>query len=308
MQKKRLLINGFFHLILLSAIAGGTLFAADFKSDVYPIFKEKCFRCHSSKKQKGELRLDSADWIRKGGENGDVLVPFHPEKSRIYILTTYPEDDPDYMPSKGDGLTESEIKKLETWIKKGAPFGDEAKVPSTRIKIIKEKTPTIKSKKYEATATELQAFDQLKSQGVLISAANYDSSLFEIVLSYSEIQEKPFPVSQFDSIKDRIYKIDFSGTLVTDQDLSHLKHFRNLTHLDLSSTNVSDLGLSYLTHASSLEYLNLHNTKVSDQGLKSLSNLKKLKNLYLWGSDTTKDGAKNLKLKLPDAYINTGEI
>jgi uncharacterized membrane protein len=35
---------------------------------IEPILAEKCWACHSAKKQKGELRLDGKEWILEGGE------------------------------------------------------------------------------------------------------------------------------------------------------------------------------------------------------------------------------------------------
>ena len=42
---------------------------------VRAIFAHNCYKCHGDEKVKGELRLDSKDFVFKGGENGEVIVP-----------------------------------------------------------------------------------------------------------------------------------------------------------------------------------------------------------------------------------------
>ena len=48
----------------------------DYQSQVRPILKERCFKCHGEKKQKGKLRLDSLERILAGGESGPKVVGF----------------------------------------------------------------------------------------------------------------------------------------------------------------------------------------------------------------------------------------
>jgi hypothetical protein len=46
-----------------------------FEKKVRPVLAEHCYSCHSTgaKKEKGGLRLDTPDAIRKGGESGPVV-------------------------------------------------------------------------------------------------------------------------------------------------------------------------------------------------------------------------------------------
>lgn len=41
---------------------------------VEPVLEQKCYSCHSSKKKKGDLRLDKPEYVLKGGENGKVVT------------------------------------------------------------------------------------------------------------------------------------------------------------------------------------------------------------------------------------------
>lgn len=49
--------------------------AVVFSDIIQPVFAQKCYSCHADKKQKGGLRLDSREWIIKGGKDGAVASP-----------------------------------------------------------------------------------------------------------------------------------------------------------------------------------------------------------------------------------------
>lgn len=93
----------------------------DFKKQVWPILDKSCLRCHGAKKQKGELRLDKKQNAFKGGESGDpAIVPGKSKDSKLFQLITLPEDHDDFMPAKGDPLTQDQRALIGRWIDEGA--------------------------------------------------------------------------------------------------------------------------------------------------------------------------------------------
>jgi uncharacterized membrane protein len=111
--------------------------------EVRTIFAHNCYKCHGKAKVKGELRLDSREAIMKGGENGVVVVPEHPEKSEIIRRITLPANHEDVMPEKGKRLTDREIALLEFWIKKGAPWPDGPEKSIYRVADLEPRNPEI---------------------------------------------------------------------------------------------------------------------------------------------------------------------
>ena len=99
---------------------------ADLNLEVRSIFAHNCYKCHSSEKIKGELRLDRKQFVFKGGESGPVITPGHPEESEMIRRLLLPRDDEDSMPPKGKKLAEEEIATLQFWIRAGAPWPDNA--------------------------------------------------------------------------------------------------------------------------------------------------------------------------------------
>jgi hypothetical protein len=92
-----------------------------FESKIRPVLVEHCYKCHSTqaKKQQGGLHLDTRDALRKGGDNGPVIVPGKPAESLLLKAVHYTDADLK-MPPKGK-LPDAVIADLEKWIALGAP-------------------------------------------------------------------------------------------------------------------------------------------------------------------------------------------
>ncbi len=94
----------------------------DLNVEVRSILAHNCYSCHSASKVKGGLRLDKKEFIFKGGEDGVILVPGHPEDSDLIRRIKLPAGHDDAMPTKGKRLTDHDIDVLENWVKQGAPW------------------------------------------------------------------------------------------------------------------------------------------------------------------------------------------
>ncbi len=93
-----------------------------FEKEIRPVLVDHCYGCHSAtaEKIKGGLRLDSREALLRGGENGPVLVPGQPDKSRLLTAIRYTDADLQ-MPPKDKKLSAKQIAAIEHWIRMGAP-------------------------------------------------------------------------------------------------------------------------------------------------------------------------------------------
>ena len=99
-----------------------------FEKKVRPVLAEKCLKCHGEKKQNAGLRLDTAAGMRQGADDGPVVVPGNPAKSRLVASVKRQGDHP--MPPK-EPLPADAVAALAEWVKIGAPFpADLAKSPT----------------------------------------------------------------------------------------------------------------------------------------------------------------------------------
>src|SRR5690349_6360606 len=115
--------------------------ATGFSKDVAPILAKKCVACHGPEKSKGHFRLDTFDFLMKGGESKSAsVVPGQPEQSELFRRLTARDED-DRMPQKEGPLPAEQISLIESWIKEGAKFdGVDAKAPLVTL-IPKEPHP-----------------------------------------------------------------------------------------------------------------------------------------------------------------------
>ena len=106
-------------LMLLSTAAQ----AVDYKSQIVPIFRAKCYECHSETKGKvkGDLAMEPDASLAEHIGPGRHVIPGEPAKSTMLIFCQLPDSDEDVMPPKGKNrLTPAELALLEGWIKEGA--------------------------------------------------------------------------------------------------------------------------------------------------------------------------------------------
>ena len=117
--------SGFLSSIPASAAEPTKDQIAFFESKVRPILADKCYKCHSLEKNKtkGALTLDTAEGVRKGGEDGAIIVPGDPAKSILIKAVSYTDPDLAMPPNKDGGkkLEDAEIAALTEWVKMGAP-------------------------------------------------------------------------------------------------------------------------------------------------------------------------------------------
>ena len=112
--------------VLILALASTPAFAApvDFARQIQPLFETKCLECHNPSKVKGDLLMDTAANLLKGGENGPGLVAGKPDESEILKRVILPKGHDDVMPPKGDPLAAGEIALVKQWIAEGAKWPD----------------------------------------------------------------------------------------------------------------------------------------------------------------------------------------
>jgi len=127
--------------LAMVAVQAPTVHAADdpkgidfFEKNIRPVLVANCYQCHSasSKELKGELRLDTKEGVRKGGESGLAVVPGNPEES--LLIKALRHEDGLEMPPK-DKLPDSVIANFVKWIAMGAPDPRKANVTTVGGKI-----------------------------------------------------------------------------------------------------------------------------------------------------------------------------
>jgi len=289
------------------------------KYDLLPIFKKRCVSCHGPKTKKkkknpkGGLRLDSAEWVKRGvveegEEDAPIFVAGKPDESSLFKLTTLDEEDDDIMPAKGKPLTRHQVALIKRWIEEGASFKEVAgaghehkavKIKPQLIDLIAKNVPP-------APAAALKA---LRDLGALAQPLAENNHLVQVNFKSIKKKTNDATLDKLSALSGQLTWLDLSGSQITDAGVAKLKGFTKLNRLNLSNTKITNAALAHLTRLQNLEYLNLYGCKaVSDAGLVHLKGLKNLKKLFVWQSKVSKKGAMALRKSLPEIKINLGAV
>lgn len=283
-----------------------------FTQEVWPILQASCFKCHGPEKQKGELRLDFPEAIRRGGEFGAVIEPGNAADSTLIELVSLPVDDEDVMPGKGEHLTDEQIATLTKWVDGGAPFGDwtpEFAFTSMGISLGgNDDSPEARLAALAAAVepASQEAVDALLGTGAVAGPLSQDNALLQVGFHLLGDAVTNETLAALEPVKEQVTWLNLAGTAITDDGLAQLAALPNLTRLHLEKTSVGDAGLAHLAGLQQLEYLNLYATNVTDAGVDQLSGLAGLQKLYLWQSKVTDAGADKLRAAIPEIDINLG--
>jgi hypothetical protein len=311
-------------LVVLLALCAPSLAAQappQFERDVLPILEQRCFRCHSAprvddsgrvQKPKGDLRLDGKEWILRGGDGGEVVVPGRPEDSELWILTALPPDDPDVMPAKGDPLTQAEQDVLRRWIAAGASFGEWVGVARSTASDAAEPVVDVPEPGRVRLWRELAEGLRPLPASQLASVAGDDAKitplwpdgpLLAVRFTAHEAAGDDARIAKLAPLREHVAELDLGRTAITDAALREVGRMKRLTRLDLDGTAISDVGLAALRGLDHLRSLNLFGTRVGDGGLTMLVELPNLERVYLWQSHVTPEGLARLRERRPGLLV-----
>lgn len=282
-----------------------------FDAFVQPILEKKCVSCHNAHKHKGDLRLDTPEMIRRGGENGAVIVIGKADESPLLQRIRLPLHHDDHMPPAGKPqLSDLEIRLIEWWIGKEAGFEikvKEATLPPDLAAALQaaqageKQNPVFRKSVGEAPASALQ---QLKK--LFVSVGKLDVASPWLAVSFAG-QQRP-ATEHWDALRKvavQTADLDLSHTNAGD---AQMEGFEHLVRLNLAHTAVTDGLRKPLQRMQYLESLNLTGTTVGDAVLEPLAQLPHLTRLYLWQTEVSAAAVENLRQQRPQLRIETGAI
>ena len=303
-----------------------------FQELIQPILEQRCYSCHGPNKSKADLRLDSPEAIKKGGENGSILTVGNPQKSTLYTYLILPEEDDMHMPPTGKPqLTSEQIKLVHAWIEKGGSFDKPLTFSKTGTSVNPNVTPSVfqpKSVKPAVTnppvsvpqntnlKENLASIETAKLQKGDTKTAVIDRKLEDkeaLILKQKTEEINPQTLQKFTEQRIIISKFGEKNEYVManfvnvknydSQFLDNLKTIENqLVRLRLSNQPVKDDDLKKVATLKNITRLNLEKTLITDAGLAHLKDMPNLEQLNIYGTNITDKGlahlagCKNLKV------------
>src|ERR1043166_4159731 len=144
-----------------------------FEKKIRPVLADNCYTCHGPKKQSVDIRLDRRDTAMAGNDDGPIIVPGHPEKSRLGKAIQH--DSKIKMPPK-EKLPDAVIADFTAWIKSGAAWPEDKNVagtPQTDAKthwafqpVKKPPLPAVKQADWPANPVDFFILAKLEAKGI----------------------------------------------------------------------------------------------------------------------------------------------
>ena len=281
-----------------------------YRDIVQPILQAKCVSCHGSSKQKGRLRLDSEEMIRKGGKNGMVIgVPTAAgELGRRINLSI--EDKAHMPPREKEQLSNTEIELISTWAMLNNPFSDSVKSLRTpALKLWLEENQSEKQKDIWPTApmepVTPASLQTLRSSGIILSPIASGSPYLEAIFG-NEVDFSGSWYSDWSEALPNIVSIRLSFTSPSEDALAKIISGSQVRRLYLDHTGVSDQAMKLVSALQNLVYLNLTGTNITPEGLETLKNIASLKYLFVYDCKLENDFLKKFIEANPKIKVDTG--
>jgi mono/diheme cytochrome c family protein len=246
---------------------------------IHPIFDANCLACHGAGKIQGGLRLDTYDFVMKGGKDGAVIAPHNSENSMLIERITLPASNQHFMPAEGrPPLKPEEIALIRAWIQQGAsasaisvagvsPLEPQKDIPFQPVGDYSQLMGDIR-KMQQSQGAKLIPLSNKPSDGLILNTV-------DVASNFNDTQ-----LAQLMKFAPYIVDAELGRTAVTDASFDTLSKFSHLRELHLEGTSVTGSGLSKLVSLSQLTYLNLSETKITASALASVKSMPNLRHIY----------------------------
>lgn len=281
-----------------------------------PILQQKCVSCHGNSKQKGKLRLDSEDWIRKGGKNGPV-VGEPGQEAEMLLRILLPPDDEEHMPPKEKGqLSKQQVALISWWIRTGADFKARANallqsdtiraaLAALKTATTDEQPPAASAALPEVEAAPAASVEALKKAGAAVIPLQEGSNWLSVnLINVTDTTETVW--RSLLGLKEQVWQLKAEDIDIPSASFNVIAQLKGLRQLSLADARIEAADLKALSALPELHSLNLKGTSVDLDALRSISSLPKLENLYLFNTaiDSTRIGAA--RALFPKAKVEAG--
>jgi uncharacterized membrane protein/mono/diheme cytochrome c family protein len=279
---------------------------------VRPILETKCMSCHSSKKAKGELVMETEALLLKGGKHGVLWTSGQPDISLLLQRIHLPEAEKKHMPPAGKPqLDEDETAILFQWIKGGANFkqkvSDLPAADSLRL-LAANLFGQSGEEVYDFSAASDKEVEKLNNTNRLIHPIALASPALAVNF-YNRQNYTTGSLKDLLAIKTQLVSLDMAYMPVKEEDINIIAQFPNLRKLNLNFSTVPGKSLAALNKLPFLNHLSLSGTTVSEKDIAPLTAFPALHTVYLWNAPiSTKemDAVKkmNTKIQFETGFMN----
>lgn len=278
-----------------------------FEAAIAPIFNQKCISCHGPDKVKGDLRLDSREYILKGGESGDILKTSSSGDPILLKLIHLPIDHEAHMPPDGKlQLTETEMAILRNWINKGGDFDiglNELAAEDSLVELIDEYIAT--NRKVEIK-TDLPDLADFNTDYCTVNYLFYGTDQVEVNFFQGSFYDRE-TLNKLLLIKDNIVRLNMQNMPLEKEDLDIILQFVNLEKVNLNSTGLTISEIENLKSIGNLKSLAICGIEFNENELDRLLSDSKFTAINVWTDNLNRAQLEKLITKYPAIDFTIGD-
>ncbi len=288
--------------------------SAIYYSDVIePILRSRCYSCHSSSKQKGQLRLDRPEFITKGGKHGEIINTLMTDSSELFKRLMLSLEDEHHMPpNEKPQLSSAEIALIQAWIEEGASFDHRlgsfkqvSKIKGYLNSVLSQSTRKQLIPDVAVPEADRKSIAALRLLGVVVIPVGAETNYLSVnFINARTTTDKDLALLL--PLKNQLLWLNVGRTNVTDEGLKTIGQLSNLTELNLEHTKVGDLGIEQLMPLKRLVMLNLVGSQVSNKSLVNIGRFTNLEKVFLYQTGVSSEGVDQLKKDRPKLEVDTG--
>lgn len=273
-----------------------------YRDIVKPIMDKKCVSCHGLTKQKGKLRLDTEESIKKGGKTGSIF-PDVKSKGEMIRRIHLPVDDDDHMPPlEKIQLTSTEVEILSEWLLEKDPF--EVTVDQTNSQAVFSYNASFTTTHNNASfwptvpiepAPE-KSLKKLTLYGVRFNALGQESNYLEIKVP-TDLRPDPAFWQAYQDISQNVVSLDLKEFRLSNEDFEKLVSAGQIRKLYLNHARLENISLDGLMNLKYLHYLNLVGVGLGYEKIKFLSDHSSLQEVFAYGNKLSNEQVAEFNLK-----------
>ncbi|HWA32651.1 MAG TPA: c-type cytochrome domain-containing protein, partial [Cyclobacteriaceae bacterium] len=277
---------------------------------VKPMLEKKCTSCHGPSRQKAKLRLDAPDFIKRGGEDGEVLNAAFPEEGELWRRIMLDPTNDDHMPPiEKPQLSNAEISLIIYWLQNGADFNATLGALPNADSLITALTLVSRSEVVQehVDMPDPDIVAMLRKVGVTVSFLSKEDGRVALQFINARGDSISPVLGALSAISTQVVEIKIPNHQLSHEDWKRLTALPNVQRLSVENSNFSDEDLSAISGMTRLTYLNLAGTAVTARGLQQIS-LPQLRHLYLFRTGVGEGDIAKLKSKFPGAELVLGNF
>lgn len=282
--------------------------ATAFELGVAPILNQKCVSCHGIDKTKGDLKLNTVENIRRGGESGDILEGGPNRESILLESINLPQEHEFHMPPDGKlQLTNNEKNILTKWLKDGGNFEQKLneleQVDSLFVLINEYQTESKQKATLNYNLPDLNEFNS----NYCTANYFYNGSNEVEVNFFQGSNYKRENLMKLVKIKDQIVNLNMQGMPLTKDDLELIVQFTNLQKVNLNNTALDISSLHILKTLTKLKTLSICGIEFNKTELDKFLHQATFLSLNIWIQNSDEEQLGKIVAKYSDIKINVGD-